>query len=292
MKFNNMYIISWFGSGDKVQKRIEIHDRQLQWAFDNDLTPVVFAQNYIDKQYRDNVEYIKYSGDVLLPGEARNKLLEHFYASDEDYAIVADNDCYLYKGAKYGANDTFVETFRNIPFSNLTYIDMFTPLDPSLKPFTKELAENKLSDETSWRFTPAFIAQGIFVLKNLKKHHGVEIYFDDAFIKPDRSILACEDQDFPINLIHHGFGSFILNNIIKKEEAASSNSTWVGDEKLDRQNRTTEGHDFISQKYGLPIQKTAPRGEWMRRLKKVNVNLKSIKVKLFHETETLESLFV
>jgi hypothetical protein len=118
------------------------------------------------------------------------------------------------------------------------------------------------------------------------------IYFDDAFVKPDRSILACEDQDFPINLIYHGFGSFVLNNIIKKEEAASSNSTWVGDEKLDRQNKTTEGHDFISQKYGLPIQKTAPRGEWMRRLKKINTNLKPTKVNLFHETETLESLFV
>ena len=55
MKFNNMYIISWFGDNQTTQKRIEIHDRQLQWAFTNDLRPVVFAQHYKDEYYRENV---------------------------------------------------------------------------------------------------------------------------------------------------------------------------------------------------------------------------------------------
>lgn len=290
MKFNNMYIISWFGDNQTTQKRIEIHDRQLQWAFTNGLRPVVFAQHYKDEYYRENVEYIKHAGQLMLPGEARNALLKHFYNSDEDYAIFSDNDCYLYKGEKYGANDHFVSTFRKIPFENLANIDLFTPLDPSNKPFTKELAENKTQDEVRWRFSPAFIAQGIFVLKNLRKHHGLEIYFDDAFVKSDRTILACEDQDFPINMIYNNLGTFTLNNIIKKEEAASSNSTWIGSAKEERWARTVEGLDFIAKKYKLPKQSEAPRGAWTKEFKRINKKLVPTKVYL-NAAPTLESLF-
>lgn len=271
-KFEKMYIISWFGNNEHSEKRYEIHQRQLEWCFSSSLQPVVLAQNYRDDQYTNNVEYIKHNGEVLKAIQARNVLLYQFYNSDEDFAVFADNDCYLYSGEKYGANDKFAEIIRNIPFENFENVDMLIGLDPATSPFTKDLQLNKQNDEVSWRLLPGFIASGFFILKNLKKHHNKEIYFDENFIKSDGSIIACEDQDFPIQLIHENMGVFICKNLIRKEEGAT-NSTWNND-RDSRRKRTTEGHDFISHKFKLPIQKTSGKGSWMKRFKSFNDKLR------------------
>ena len=124
----------------------------------------------------------------------------------------------MYSGDKYGANDRFAEIIRNIPYENVSNVDMLIGLDPSSAPFTKDLELNKKSDQVSWRLLPGFIASGFFILKNLKKHHNKEIYFDENFIKEDGSIIACEDQDFPIQMIYQNMGVFICKNLIRKEE--------------------------------------------------------------------------
>lgn len=271
-QFNKMYIISWFGDNEHSTKRYEIHKRQLEWCFGASLTPVVLAQNYKDDQYTDNVEYIKHQGTVLKALQARNVLLNTFYDSDDDFAVFADNDCYLYSGEKYGANDKFAEIIRNTPFENFKNVDMLIGLDPSTSPFTKDLELNKKNDETAWRLLPGFIADGFFILKNLKKHHNKEIYFDENFIKEDGSIIACEDQDFPIQMIFQNMGVFFCKNLIRKDDAATS-STWNNDQE-NRRIRTTEGHDFISKKFNLPIQKTSAKGSWMKKFKSFNDKLK------------------
>ena len=278
LKCSNIHIISYLGTSN-VEKRLQIHDRQLDWAHSQNLSPIVYAQHYTDDQYRNNVTYIKNNGMLHRQTEARNILLEHFYKSDDDFAVFADNDCYLYQGSKYGYNDTFIKTFTNIPLSNLEHIDLFTAINPKNQPFTKDFAENAKLYEDYWRFTPNYIASGLFVLKNLKKHYDMELYFDNNFIRPDRSIIACEDQDFPIQLIHKNLGTYTCNNIVMKEEG-SNTSTWTVDDKLVRQQKTTEGHDFISKKFDLPIQKQSPKGSWMRKFKQLNTNLKSRNVKL------------
>jgi len=292
-KFNKMYIISWFGENEHVSKRIQIHDRQLTWAFDNDLVPHVLAQNYEDSYYRDNVVYTKHNGKVLKALEARNILLKEFYNSDDDYALFADNDCYFYTGKKYGANDIFVKTMRNIPLENLRNIDMIIAIDPSTSPFSKDLEENKKKDETHWRFVPGYIASGLFILKNLKKHYNKELYFDTDFIKEDGSIIACEDQEFPIQLIHNNMGVFVCKNIIRKEEAAST-STWNNNVEQ-RRAKTKEGHDFISKKFDLPIQSESPSGSWMKKFKQINDKMRlkeNRKVRLDDgDNEIFRSLF-
>ena len=93
MKINNCYIISWFGRDpDLRERRRRMHQTQIEWCHKHSLHPVVFAQEYEDGDYLDGVTYIRNEGAVLHPGPARNVLLKHFYQTDDDYAVFADND--------------------------------------------------------------------------------------------------------------------------------------------------------------------------------------------------------
>jgi hypothetical protein len=300
MKFEKCYIISWFGPDSTNARRAEIHKRQLDWVKKNDLQPVVFAQNYKEEQYEPDVQYIKHQGKVLTPGDARNILLKEFYNSDEDYAIFADNDTYLYTGQKYGANDTFVQTFRNIPFENLSDVDMFLPVNPANQPFTKDLTENAEGDKIRWRLRPTFMTKtSILIVKNIKKHHDKEIYFDEKFVNSDGTLIPCEDQNFGIEFIQNGLGVFICNNIIFKEEQATpEKSTWsTGMTAEQRWERTASGLKFISEIWNLPKQDTVAKGTWMRMFKQKNPKLKQITVNLTEKAgdiqkSSLESLFL
>jgi len=283
MKFNNIYIISWFGNESIIDKRLKFHDNQLSWALQNDLKPIVLSQNYKKEYYRDNVTYIDHVGQVLRFGEARDILLKHFYDSDEDFAIFADNDHYLYQGKKYGHNDKFVEIMRNIPIDNFSHVDCFYPLHPGRVPFTKDLQKNKQIDIDNLRMKPGYIACGFFVLKNLKKHHNKEIYFDSNFVLPDRSILPCEDQEFPINLIHNDLTCFLCPSLIKRDEGHNSISTWSPTDRKKWEQRTIDGQNYIAEKYNLPkVSKLQSSSTWLKHLKLRNHKLRDTKV-YFHK---------
>jgi hypothetical protein len=290
MNFNKVYIISWFGEGPMVEKRMKMHDNQLQWCLENDLKPVVFAQNYKEEYYRPNVTYIKHYGQVLRFGEAREHLLKLFYNSDDDFAVFADNDAYLYKGPKYGANDTFVSTMRSVDIKQFNQIDCFYPINPAFVPFSKDLIKNKITDEYSWRMKPGYIAAQFFVLKNLKKHYNKEIYYDPAFVLPDRSILPAEDQEFPINLIHNGLTCFQCPNLIKKDEGLHNNSTWSPSDKEAWANKTLAGLNYIAEKYNLPkLTKLVSSSVWMKHLKLRNEKMKETQV--YFKPSTFYDLF-
>lgn len=290
MKFKNIYIISWFGDNDTVDRRIKFHDNQLAWCFKHNLQPVVLAQNYKQEYYRENVHYIKHNGTILRPGQARNVLLKHFYNSDEDFAIFADNDVYLYEGEKYGANDIFVKTMKSCKVDQFDHIDCFYPLNPAFVPFSKDLEKNKISDTISWRMKPGYIAACFFVLKNLKKYHNKEIYYDDAFVLPDGSMLPAEDQDFPINMIHNNMSCFLCPNIIKKDEGHNSISTWSPTDKEVWKKRCLDGLNFIAEKWNLPkITTLAPSSLWLKHLKLRNHKLRDTKV--YFKSSTFGDLF-
>jgi hypothetical protein len=283
-----MYIISWFGDGPTIEKRMKFHDNQLAWCFQNGLEPVVFAQNYKEEYYRPNVTYIKYSGQVLRFGEARDILLKEFYNSIDDFAVFADNDAYLYTGSKYGSNDTFVKTMRNIDIKQFDQVDLFYPINPAFVPFSKDLEKNKISDQNSWRMKPGYIAAQFFVLKNIKKHYNKEIYYDPAFVLPDRSILPTEDQEFPMNLIHNGLTCFQCPNLIKKDEGLHNNSTWSPADKEAWEKRCVAGLNYIAEKYDLPkLTKLTSSSVWMKHIMLRNEKMRNTKVyftpSTFHE---------
>ena len=238
MNLSRMYIISWFGNDSVRSKRIEYHDKQIEWAKKQGLDIYVLAQAYNFDEYRSGVTYLspKLTDGikVLLPGEARNNVLRHFYASDCDYAIIADNDSVLYEGEKYCDSTKFVEVFNNIPLSQLSQVDFFFPLNPGKVPFTKTLTENKHKFDNFLVFKRNTDSKGSFgVLKNMKKHYGTEFYYDElSYMTKDRKIIPGEDVDFGMNLLKNGYSCYMLHNIILKEYA-SSNSTWVQGERSD-----------------------------------------------------------
>lgn len=291
MNLQKMYIISWFGDGPTVEKRIKMHDNQLSWCFKNNLEPIVLAQNYKDEYYRPNVSYIKHYGEVLRFGEARDILLKQYYNSDEDFAIFADNDTYLYTGEKYGLNDHIIEIMKTTDIEQFDNVDLFYPLNPAFVPFSKDLEKNIVSDRYSLRMKPGYVAAQMFFLKNLKKHYDKEIYYDPNFVLPDRSILPAEDQEFPINLIHNGFSSFLCKNLIKKDEGLHNNSTWSTEEEEKWRQRCLQGLNYIAEKYRLPIKiKQQQSQEWIKIMQQRNHKLHDCHV--FYKKTMFDELFI
>lgn len=283
MKFNKIYIISWFGNNDIENKRVQYHLNQISWCKKQGLEPVVLAQNYKEEFYLPNVTYIKHQGQVLLPGEARNVLLKIFYESDDDFAIFADNDAYLYEGPKYGSNDKFVELMKQIDVKQFSHVDCFYPINPAFVPFSKDLEKHKISDQNSWRMRPGYVAAQFFVLKNLKKFYNKEFYYDPNFVLSDRSILPAEDQEFPVNLIHNNLTCFACPNLIKKDQGLhNSDSTWSDHDREVWRQSCIKGLTYIAEKYNLPLpEHNSQNQKWIKKMMLRNEKFKHTKV-YFH----------
>jgi len=250
MNLERMYVISWFGDDEVRQKRIDYHNKQIDWAIKNGLSVYVLAQGYTTRDYREDVTYIEYSSEkLLLPAEARNYLLRHFYASDCDYAIIADNDSVLHEGEQHCDSRDFVSLFNTIPLSSLSEVDFFFPLNPAKIPFNKTFIENKDLYDNFLVFKRNVDSKGSFcVVKNFQKHYNNPIFYDEvSFMTEDRKIITHEDVDFGLNIIANGYGCYMLTNIVLKEYASSA-STWANNE---RGEVMLHGKEIIKNKYNL-----------------------------------------
>lgn len=251
MNLERMYIISWFGNDEVREKRVDYHNRQIEWALKNNLEVYVFSQEYQSHEFNENVHYLNHKNDnVLLPAEARNICLHHFYNSDCDYAIIADNDSVLHEGEQHCDSKDFVSIFNSIPLSELKEVDFFFPLNPGKIPFNKTIKKQNFQFENFLIFERNTDSKGSFcVLKNLEKFYGQRIYYDEQnFMTKDRQIITHEDVDFGLQMLDNGFSCYMLKNIILKEYATST-STWTKQE--DRSNVMTTGKDILKQKYKL-----------------------------------------
>lgn len=223
-----MYIISWFGDDAVQTKRREYHQRQLAWAQQQHLQPVVYAQEYLDTDYQDQVEYIVNTEGVKFPGTARNFLLDKFYASDEDWAIFADNDSVLHAGPQHCDSKNFVEVFNNIDPELLGNVDAFIPINPANMPFNKLYAENTQTFQNNLVFRRSTAFKGsFFVLKNLRKFYNQRFYFDQtSFTNTEGAMIGGEDVDFALQLLKSNFGVYQCQNIVLKE-LGHTVSTWT-----------------------------------------------------------------
>lgn len=227
MNLTTMYIISWFGNDDVRPKRVEYHNNQINWAKQQGLKLVVYAQDYQPNEYQDGVTYIINDGTLKLPSTARNVLLAHFYKTDKDYAIFADNDSVLYDKPQHCDSKDFVKKFNAVSIDKLKDVDFFFPLNPGKVPFTKTITDNQQMFDDNFVFNRSIDSKGSFsVLKNLRKHYGVEFYYDEVNYKTaDNKIIAGEDVDFGMTLLQNGYSCYMLHNIILKEYG-STTSTW------------------------------------------------------------------
>ena len=254
---SRIYIISWFGNSDIRDKRVEYHNKQIEWAKSHNLDIFVLAQHYNKDEYRDDVTYIDFEYpagmNLLIPGTARNVCLEHFYASDENFAIFADNDAVLYDGPQHCDGKDFVEKFNAVPLDYFSEVDLFVPLNPRKMPFTKTITDNQQLFDNNFVFHRNPDAKGsLFCLKNMRLHYNNPIYFDDAFDNRDGTFTPMGDVDFGLNFLSQGYSSYMLHNIILKEFAVNL-STWTG--RDERVHTFHLGRNIMTKKYGLELTK-------------------------------------
>lgn len=228
MQLTTAYIISWFGRDDVKQKRQQYHSHQLDWCSQHGLQAHVLAQEYSDSDYAATAVYTKNIGALMFPGTARNQLLEQFYNSDQDYAVFADNDSILHSGVQHCDSRNFIELFRTISLEKLGSVDALFPINPANQPFNKTYQENPtlFADNLVFRRSTAFKGSW-FILKNLKKFYGQELYYDQAsFTDSQGKMIGGEDVDFGLQMLKNNLGVYQCQNIILKE-LGHTVSTWT-----------------------------------------------------------------
>jgi hypothetical protein len=254
----SMYIISWFGNDTIRSQRAEYHKKQLAWAKNQGLNIFVVAQQYQEVEYDPEVTYLDYTlapdVNLLLPAEARNICLRHFYNSDTNFAIMADNDAVLYDKEQHCDSKDFVKMFNKVNPTELNQVDLFLPINPARVPFTKEHKDNRDTYDNHFVFKRATEGKGSFtVIKNFKKFYNNEIYYDEkSFMTSDRKIIPHEDTDFLMSVYENGYSGFMCTNIVLRELAyANDVSTWAGD--TERNSANLVGKSIIRDKYKLTV---------------------------------------
>lgn len=258
MKIDTVYIISWFGKDSVREKRKEIHLRQLKFFKECNMKIVVYAQEYKDDEFQEGVEYIINDGKLKLPGHARNVLLEKFYNSDQDFAVFADNDSILYFGDKYkygdGA-DIFSELERT-PIENFKNVGGMVPINSINEGYIKESTENIEVYKDFFILKKSTACKGsLMFLKNIKKHHGKEIYFIEM-VDHEGNYACGEDTFHPLQLIKEGLWFYSLRNCVLKEFGTIKSSTWSST----TDNRSVDGKDNqitigIRNNFGIDLDK-------------------------------------
>lgn len=240
-----LYIISYFGD-DRRDRRVQIHRDQLTWAHQQGLDVYVVQQQYDAADYDPNVTYI---GDNQLrsPGGARNVALRHFYESEQDWAIFADNDSTALDTVE-GQN--WIETFESIPYERLSRVECFQPVNGGRTPFNKRIRDDLKTYQNNLWFDRTPILKGsFFVLKNLGKHHNVRIFQEEEWIcDPDSNAkIGMEDTRFGLELWQAGFSNYMLWNAKLNERGPS---TWI-DPTNTRGNAVHAGKRYIANYFGL-----------------------------------------
>jgi hypothetical protein len=229
---NKIYIISWFGQRTDPtlrNKRKELHLKQIEWCRSHDLEIIVYAQDYDDEDYVDDVTYIKHTGDVIPPGHARNKLLEHYYQTNDDFAVFADNDCVLYELPQHKDSIDFIERLRKLDMKDFDAVGIITPLNPARTAFSQDIGKASYDENYTFR-RYARVGGGLLFIKNLQKHANEKLYFDEVnFGYVDDELVPGEDSDFAYTLWKAGHGTYATNHAIMQEYGRKS-STWIADD--------------------------------------------------------------
>lgn len=250
-----IYIISYFGT-QHVDQRRDIHSDQIAWALENNLEPRVIQQQYRDEDYDERVTYI---GDNTLrpPGGSRNIGLRDFYASDDDFAIFADNDSIAQNTVD---GQDWLSSFRSLPYSAKATVDCFQPVNGQRTPFTAKVNENLSLLQKNFLFERTPTLKGsFFVLRNLKKHHGLEIYQDEtSYIDPTGLLVNIEDTKFGLELWKQGFSTYTTFNAKLQERHAKGLSTWLVGSRAET---AKAGKKHIAEHFGLEWNESAERAK-------------------------------
>ena len=267
---DTIFIISWFGNENVRDRRIEFHNKQLDWCLNQKLNVVILPQKYNLGEYRTDskITYLKEPPELLGPGQARNILFGEYWFSKLDYAIFADNDCII--DPNEGDGENFIPHF-NTNFKEYNDIDLIIPMDPhkclkggiNCSDYNNRLKKFKDLYDYNHVFNKTMQLKGsLFCLRNIKKAYGFEYYHPKVYDEKQENtlILGGEDNDLGAWFWYHKLGVYHCHNILILEWASKC-STWTAKSK-NRKILEEKQFTILQERFGLSrISKTKPYKE-------------------------------
>lgn len=219
MVLNKAYIISWMGRRDIAPARLHLLEQSVDWCRSKSLEPIIIAMEW------ESADFVNFSGVTTIqvplrlpPAHARNIALNLFYASDDDYTVLLDDDTWIEKG------DDIIDTIRDLSHPGL---DLLSVLDQGEESVHFKESKNH-------HLTPmSRIVSGVFIFKNLRKYEKGELFFNTGFItvKGDRHDLMYGED---VNIVHRALVRGLDIHMIKSSMTNASRSkrkhpsTWMG----------------------------------------------------------------
>jgi hypothetical protein len=232
MEIDTVYCISYFPDDASIRKKRIVNHRKMLDYWVSRANVLVYAQNYEETDFDPRVKYITNNGPVLRPGPARNELLKVFYSTTQDYGVFVDDDITLYEGEKYCDSDNIIDVLRKMPI--LKGVGMFAPLNPTQTPFSDFYQQNETDLRAKLMFKrQANLSGACLFLKNVKKHHDVELYYPDLKDSNGKVVMG-EDILFSIEACRKGIFPYTLLNCVRKDLGWTA-STWVSDDEHRKQ---------------------------------------------------------
>ena len=269
-----IYVIAYHGSDPDTRfKRQRNHDDQIAWwlDYDSEIEFRILAMDFLDSEYWDNprVTYIDRLDTPIPPASARNILLNHFYDTDEEWAIFADSDAIL------NLHPKFKHTHRNICEDLRNHTDAFSDVDLFCPHNDQRPGDGAFYDKynnvdpayknVDWNNELVFdrklthMKGTLFFVKNNQERILMDEYFN---VHPTGSkpFLGGEDDEFMVRFVMENKGTYMLRNIMLKE--LTGGSTWS--DTTSRKDDEKMRDDYIAEKYNLPTE----RGKWTQFIKK------------------------
>ena len=229
-----IYIPSYFGTSARRQAAF---NQQAQWLKTQGFDPYYFIQG----RDPESVQTVLGHSDVPRhPAAARNQLLPHFYTSDDDWAVFADDDTTIITD-----QEQVLETIRPFLASLPDYVAC---VKPGIGSSAKMISDKSKMLEVSRRdfgFTNALHGSWFF-LRNLRKVYGTEIFFDEDFVLDP--FVAMEDADFGVNLIDHGWRILSASSLFVTLDLTLE-STWSDAKNVIRIQSNQRGKELLSAKW-------------------------------------------
>ena len=288
-----IYIIAYHGTDPETRQiRSDNHNKQIEfWLdYDSEIVIRILAQDFSANEYWDHprVEYIDRLDSPIPPASARNVLLNHFYDTDETWAVFADSDAILNLHPNFVHTHinicdilrSFPENFKDVDLfwphwdgrpGDGAFYDKFNNVDPAYK-------------DVDWVNDLCFdrkfgsMKGTLFFLKNNDKRIMMDTNFNGT-----GQIIPGEDDEFAVAMAMNHYNTYILRNIMLKEFTAGS--THAGEQST-RKAQMLKGDDIIKAKYNLPDE----RAKWYKTVKQNGFGMqRRVTVPLNKDVE--ESLF-
>ena len=213
------YIISYFGKGGALRReRQGLHYQQLcsllqqpgiedihilAQAYDYK-QPITKPEGYLELKH-PRVHY--HHTEQMTPAQARNRLIDIYYATRKPWALFADNDAAI--DPRWHGRQACEIIDHNTVWLN-QHVDILSPVSPRHQPFSKVATEREQKGQLDTH-TPIkkenYIKTTLFFMKNRGLQGNKPIYFDET-------LRELEDYEYQGRVLQAGGTIYQLSSII------------------------------------------------------------------------------